>query len=142
MKLLHKQKKSQQLVSLPPTASVMDAAKLMAEKGVGSVVVMEGEALRGIFTERDVLTRVMAKSLDASKVKLSDVMSSHVTTADINESLESCYEKMQAQKSRHVPLVDGGKVVGMVTMRNILEWLWKEINDENQQLKDYISQSG
>lgn len=141
MKLLHKLRKQQHLVSLPPTASVQDAAKLMAEKGVGSVVIMHGDSLKGIFTERDILTRILAKSLDPNVVLLSDVMSAEVTTADINDSLESCYAKMQEKKSRHVPIVDGGKVVGMVTMRNILESLWKEIEEENVHLKDYITQS-
>jgi CBS domain-containing protein len=141
MKLFEKQRQSQRLVMIAPTASVAEAAKVMAENSVGSVLVMEGERLAGIFTERDLLNRVVSKGLEAKNVKISDVMSKNVITVDVEESLDSCYDKMQKTRSRHVPIVDGGKVVGMVTMRNILEWLWKEIEEENVHLKRYIQQS-
>lgn len=144
MKLLHKLTQTQTLVSLPPSATVRAAADLMAQKLVGSVLVMEQgqfaqDKLVGIFTERDLLNRVVAKGIDPSKVALSQVMTPKVVTVQIDDSLEDCYDQMQQTKSRHVPIVDGDKVVGMVTMRNILEWLWKEIDAENAELKRYIS---
>lgn len=139
MKLFHKLSQAQQLVSLPPTATILETAELMSQHAVGAMLVMEGERLVGIFTERDLLNRVVAKKLEAHTVRLAEVMSRNVVTIDINATLETCYEKMQTSKSRHVPIVDGSKVVGMVTMRNILEWLWKEIDAENAELKRYIS---
>lgn len=139
MKLFHKLSQAQQLVSLPPTATIWETAELMSQHSVGAMLVMEGERLVGIFTERDLLNRVVAKKLEARTVRLAEVMSKNVVTIDINATLETCYEKMQTSKSRHVPIVDGSKVVGMVTMRNILEWLWKEIDEENAELKRYIS---
>lgn len=139
MKLLHKLTQTQTLVTLPPSATVKAAADLMAQKMIGSVLVMEQDQLVGIFTERDLLNRVVAKGLEVSRVPLSQVMSRNVVTIDRGDSLESCYDKMQETKSRHVPIVDGEKVVGMVTMRNILEWLWKEIDAENAELKRYIT---
>ena len=141
MRLFEKQRQSQQLVKIAPTASVAEAAKVMAENSVGSVLVMEGDRLAGIFTERDLLNRIVSKGLDPQKIRISEVMSKSVVTVDVGESLDACYDKMQETRSRHVPIVDGGKVVGMVTMRNILEWLWKEIEEENVQLKRYIQQS-
>ncbi len=141
MKLFHKLKDRQKVVSLPPGGSVLEAVKLMTEKGVGSVVVLEGERIEGIFTERDLMNRVISKGLDPASVTLSRVMSKEVVTVDVSESLQSCYAKMQQRKSRHVPIVDSGKVVGMVTMRNILESLWKEIEEENAYLKQYIQQA-
>ena len=139
MKLLHKLTQTQTLVSLPPSATVKAAADLMAQKLVGSVLVMEQAQLVGIFTERDLLNRVVSKGLDPAKVALSQVMTPKVVTVQIDDSLEDCYAKMQQTKSRHVPIVDGDKVVGMVTMRNILEWLWREIDEENAELKRYIT---
>lgn len=141
MKLLNKLTQSQKIVSLPPTASVQEAAKLMAERNVGSVIVMEGDRLAGIFTERDVLNRVISKAVDPARTPLSRVMSSQVVTVDINDSIDSCFDRMQERKTRHVPIMDGEKIVGMVTMRNILEWLWKEIEEENLHLKEYIQQA-
>lgn len=141
MKLFDKLLQSQQLVAISPGGTVQEAAKLMTDSSVGSVLVMERERLVGIFTERDLLNRVISKGLDPKKVPITEVMSGNVITVDVSESLESCYDKMQKTRSRHVPIVDGGKVVGMVTMRNILEWLWKEIEEENVQLKRYIQQS-
>lgn len=141
MKLFHKLSQTQKLVSLPPTATVLETIQLMSHRSVGAMLVMDGEELVGIFTERDLLNRVNSKGLDVKTVKLSDVMSKNVVTIDINASLEGCYAKMQDTKSRHVPIVNGNKVVGMVTMRNILEWLWKEIDEENVQLKQYIQSS-
>lgn len=139
MKLLHKLTQTQTLVSLPPSATVRAAADLMAQKLVGSILVMEQDKLVGIFTERDLLNRVVAKGIDPSKVALSQVMTPKVVTVQIDDSLEDCYDQMQQTKSRHVPIMDGERVVGMVTMRNILEWLWTEINEENAELKRYIT---
>lgn len=140
MKLLYKQTQSQGLVTLPPNESVMTAAKLMADKAVGSVVIMDGGQLVGIFTERDLLNRIVSKGIDPKSVTLSDVMSKNVQTVNVNDSLEDCYEKMQETRARHLPIVSEGQVVGMVTMRNLLEWLWREIEEENAHLKRYIQQ--
>lgn len=138
MILFQKLRQNQTLVTTRPEMSVHDSVRLMTEKSVGSVLIMVGEKLLGIFTERDLLNRVVSKGLDPKTTPLSQVMSKKVVTVDINDTLEACYDKMQQMRTRHVPIVEGEKVVGMVTMRNILEWLWKEIEEENNQLKRYI----
>lgn len=142
MKLLHKKSQAQNLVTLPPTATVEAAAQLMSQKLVGSVLVMDGpDKLSGIFTERDLMKRVVAAGLDPKKTAVSQVMTREVSSVDIGDTLEDCYDKMQKARSRHMPIVDGAKVVGMVTMRDLLQWLWQEIEEENLQLKHYIQQS-
>ncbi len=138
MSPLHSLIKVPQVVTLPPTATVSEAAQKMAEHLVGSVIVMEGEKLVGIFTERDLLNRVVAKELDAKKTPLSQVMSKNVRTISIQESVEDLYNQMQETRCRHIPIVDGPLVVGVVTMRGILEWLTEEIKQENLLLKNYI----
>lgn len=138
MSLLANLVKSQQVVSLPPITSVTEATKTMALKNVGSVVVLDQEKLVGIFSERDLLNRVISKGLDPQKTLLSHVMSTAVCTVNLLDTVEHCFNKMQTTKCRHLPIINGPKVVGMVTMRNILEWLVEEMGDENIHLKQYI----
>ena len=125
-------------VTLSVSATVLDASKKMAENLIGSILVMEGQNLVGIFTERDLLNRVVAKELDPGSLKLSQVMSKNVCTVSVQETVEDCFNKMEQTKCRHIPVVDGEALVGVVTMRNILEWLTQEMKDENLHLKNYI----
>lgn len=141
MKLLLKHSQTQKLVTLNPSDTVFEAATEMALHMVGSVLVLDGEKLIGIFTERDLLNRVVAKGLEPKKTPLSEVMTKNVVTIDSNDTIESCYDRMQETRARHLPIKDGERVIGVVTMRNLLEWLWKEIEEENVHLKRYIQQS-
>lgn len=130
--------KNPKAIHLPPQATVLEASQKMAEYLIGSILVMEGERLVGIFTERDLLNRVVAKALDPQKTTLTQVMSKNVCTIPFQATVEECYMKMEETKCRHIPVVDGDKVVGVVTMRNILEWLTEEMKEENLFLKNYI----
>lgn len=138
MTLLISLVKSQQVITLPSSTTVFEAAQKMAKHLIGSILVMDNERLVGIFTERDLLNRVAAKDLDLKKTSLAQVMSKNVTTVPLQETVENCFKKMESTKCRHIPIMDGNKAVGVVTMRNILEWLTKEIEDENVFLKRYI----
>lgn len=138
MGLLSTRVKERPVVSLSPQATVLEACQKMTENNVGSIVVMEGEKLLGIFTERDLLNRVGAKGLDAKRTPLRDVMTANVTIVSMNESFENCFQKMQTTKCRRMPITDGKKVIGMVTMRDLLEWLMQEIQEENQEMRRYI----
>ncbi len=138
MSPLHSLIRMPKVVTLPSSASIFEASQKMAEHLIGSIIVMDGEDVVGIFTERDLLNRVVSKDLDPKKTKLGDVMSKNVKSISIGETVENCYLKMQESKSRHIPVVDAGKLVGVVTMRNILEWLTDEIKQENLFLKNYI----
>lgn len=138
MGLLSTLVKSQKVVALPPSATIVEASQTMADNKIGSIVVMDNDRLAGIFTERDLLNRVVAKGGDAKKTVLAEVMSKNVVTSSITETLEDCFKKMESTKCRRLPIVDGKKVVGMVTMRNILEWLFKEAQEEKNELRRYI----
>ncbi len=138
MSLLQTLVKSQKIVTLPSKSTVFEAVKMMVSRSIGSILVMDNDQLTGIFTERDLLNRVVAKKLDPEKTALSEVMSKNITTVPIHETTQNCFKKMEETRCRHIPIVDGNKVVGVVTMRNILEWIVGEIEDENIQLKRYI----
>jgi CBS domain-containing protein len=138
MSLLYSLVKSQKVITLPSTTTVFEAAQKMASHMIGCIIVMDADRLAGIFTERDLLNRVVARDMDDKKTPLSSVMSKNVTTVPLSETVENCFKKMETTKCRHIPIVEDGKVVGVVTMRNILEWLINEIEEENVQLKRYI----
>ena len=127
-----------EVVTLPPSSTVLEASKKMTERAIGSIVVMDGGELAGIFTERDLLNRVVSACLDPEKVTLVQVMSRRVRTVSIQDSVEAVFNRMEETKCRHMPVVDGAKIVGVVTMRSILEWLTAQIKEENLFLKNYI----
>ncbi len=130
--------KSVEVVTLPPSATILEASKKMTEHLIGSILVVEGGSLVGIFTERDLLNRVVSPGLSPKDTLLSQVMSKNVRTVDISDSVESVFRRMEDTKCRHIPVVDGPKLVGVLTMRNILEWLTDQIKEENLFLKNYI----
>jgi len=130
--------KTPQIITLPPSSTAFEAVQKMSDHLIGSIVVMDGDSLVGIFTERDLLNRVVAKGLDPKAVSLSEVMSKNVRTVRIQESVEAVFNKMEETRCRHIPIMDGEKVVGVLTMRNILEWLTEQMKQENIFLKNYI----
>ncbi len=103
-------------VTLAPSATVQEAAERMRERGVGAVLVTErGRKLVGIFTGRDACCRVLAEGKDAKATTLSDVMTKDPTTLPPGESVIDALRLMQRGGFRHIPVVDGGKVVGVVS---------------------------
>ncbi|MBI4209696.1 MAG: CBS domain-containing protein [Deltaproteobacteria bacterium] len=130
--------KKRGVVSVPPDATVEQAARQMTLEKVGSVLVMEKGTPVGIFTERDLLNRVVAKGSDARTTPIREVMSKRLVTIDIDASTEECYNRMQETKCRRVPISEDGKIVGMITMRDILERVMETLQDENRHLQDYI----
>jgi len=129
----------QKLESMSPDASVFDAAQKMSSNNVGSILIMLGDKLIGIFTERDLVNRVVAKNKDYKTTLIKDVMSTDITTVSENESLTSCYELMRSNKCRHLPILgQNNKILGVVSMRDLLDWRIKDVEFENKELKHYI----
>lgn len=114
-------RKGSEVVSVAPTVTVLDAARLMDEHGMGSVIVL-GEAgeLLGIFTERDLLRRVVAAGLPADTTLVESVLTAGVTTCLPNTSIEECSEIMNTRRIRHLPVVDGEALLGVVSARDVL----------------------
>ncbi len=110
----------QKVLSLPPSATVRTAAKAMTERRVGSVMVARGRRLLGIFTERDALSRVLAAGLDPDTTALGRVMTEHVTEISPDRELVHALHLMQDYGFRHVPVVEGGKLIGVVSIRDAM----------------------
>ncbi|MBI3298090.1 MAG: CBS domain-containing protein [Elusimicrobia bacterium] len=104
------------VISVAPGDSVLSACRLMRDKRVGCVLVVEGGTLAGIFTERDLLTRVVPDELPPAATPVSRVMTRDPQTVGVDEPVERVFELLAARRFRHVPIVDGGRPVGMVSL--------------------------
>jgi CBS domain-containing protein len=109
------------LVTAAPQASIYEVARLMLEHGIGAVAVVEDGSLTGIFTERDAVFRVIAQGCDVHAVSVSKVMTPHPVTVDPEVSLGRAMVLMQERGFRHLPVVEDGNLIGMVSSRDALD---------------------
>jgi len=107
-------------VTVDRTMTVADAAELMARHHIGAVPVTEDGRLVGIFSERDVLTRVVAARKTADSTSVGDVMTANVIVASVDESYETCLHRMQRAHVRHLPVIKEGRLAGIVSLRDLL----------------------
>ena len=111
---------SRETVTVAPCASVLEAAQLMAARPIGAVPVVDGDRLAGIFTERDVLTRVVAAGLDPSTTTVADVMSIQLVVAEIGEPYDVCLQRMRQARVRHLIVLNQGRLAGIVSLRDLM----------------------
>jgi CBS domain-containing protein len=129
------------LVSAQPEAPVIDVAIAMSEARMGAIPVMDGDRLVGIFSERDLMTRVVVAGRDAHATRVEEVMTHRVVTASLDESVDRCLEKMQRAGCRHLPVVHEGRVIAMLSMRDLLRDEIEEQVEEIRSLRAYIHQA-
>ncbi len=110
----------QELVTAQALMSIGEAARLMKQRQVGAILVLDGHELAGIFTERDALFRVVAANRDPNLTRVSDVMTRNPVTIHPDKPFASALELMHANKFRHVPVVENGRPVGMVSSRDAM----------------------
>ena len=124
------------VISVAPDATVQLAIQRMMEEGIGAVTVCEGPRLVGIFTERDVL-RLAAEGPDFTNVKVGDVMTRNVVTVSPDVGVLAAAQLMRERRVRHLPVVEGENVLGIVGIRDVLtvlgEWAWREHDDAARQ---------
>ena len=131
-------RKGPDVVSVTTTATVLDAAHLMNEHHIGGVVVMEAGRPVGIFTERDVLRRVVGAGLDPASTAVRDVMSTTLLTVAPDTVIEECRALMTERRIRHVPVVGPTGLEGLVTAGDVMAWEAAEHRTQLQQLTDYV----
>ncbi len=115
---------SQNIVTLPPDTSVRAAAKLMAKRRIGAVPVTDLGKLLGIFTERDLLSRIIAPELDADAMTLREVMTPDPQTIDIDAPVADAFKLMFKGGFRHLPVLQEGRLVGILSLRDIPPEYW------------------
>ena len=120
-----------------PETLVSEAAKLMADKNVGAIMVIEDDHLVGIFTERDVVFRVVARGLDAQTTRLADVMTRAPHTVDPNKSFGYALLVMQENGFRHLPVTQDGKPIGIVSSRSAMDPELEEFSFEESRRKRF-----
>jgi len=123
----------QELTILSPNTTVREATQIMAERGISAVMISEKEALVGIFTERDLVRRVVAPGLDPATTPLRDAMSTRPYTLHPNDSASEALQRMRANGVRHLPVVDGPRIVGMVSIRDLFAIVLDETADDLRQ---------
>jgi len=119
------------VLKAPPETLVSKAAKLMAKKNVGAVMVVVGERLVGIFTERDVVFRVVAQSRDANATRLADVMTPSPEVVAPNKPLGYALSIMHEKGFRHLPVIEHGRILGIVSARSAMD----------PELEDFVSEA-
>lgn len=132
-------RKGQQIIAVKPDDTVLDAIRVMAEKNIGAVVVMEGSKLLGIMSERDYARKVIVKGRASDTTPVADIMTADVLTTNGAETVNNCMEIMTEKKIRHLPVVEGGTVVGMISIGDLVKAIIADQQEEIQQLAGYIS---
>jgi CBS domain-containing protein len=133
--------KGSMVLSVEDSATVLEAISLMAEVNVGAVLVKKGDTVAGIFTERDYLQKIALNSKTSGDTPVRDVMSSPVITASPTDSTEQCMETMTRCRCRHLPVVDGNELLGIVSIGDLVKNLLEEKKAEVEQLSGYIAGS-
>jgi len=128
-------------VAVSPHATVLEAARIMGENGFGAVLVMEDDALIGIFTERDTLRRVVAAGCDPATTPVADVMTTALFTCVPETSVAECGAIMSTHRIRHLPVVDGNGLHGLVSIGDLLAHRVREQDDTIRFLNDYMFNS-
>jgi CBS domain-containing protein len=131
-------RKGPDVVTIAADDAVLTAARLMNQSGIGGVVVVEDEDVVGIFTERDILRRVVAERRDPGTTLIRDVMTSPVITCRPEAKVEECTAIITEKRVRHIPVVDDGGLCGIVTSGDILALQVKEQADTIEYLNSYV----
>jgi CBS domain-containing protein len=135
---LHDIFKSRELFFITPDQSVADAARYMTERNVGAVCVLQMDRLVGVLSERDMMKRVIAPNRDPQATKVSAVMTPTPVVVEISEPFEKCLKIMKKAGVRHLPVVDGDKLVGLLSLRDLLQVDLNEKVEEIKLMQDYI----
>ena len=128
------------MFTVTPTSTVLDALTLMADKNVGSVLVMNGDTLVGIFTERDYARKVVLKGKSSKETTIGEVMTGRLVTVDPAWTAGQCMALMDEQHIRHLPVLEQGRVVGVISIRDANRAVVEEQRFAIRQLENYISQ--
>jgi CBS domain-containing protein len=134
---------SRSVITVPRTATVMEAVEIMAAARVGSVVVVDKEKLAGIFSERDVMLRVVLEHRDPTKTRVEEVMTSPVISIPTKTTGDDALKIMVQEHIRHLPVVDeSGRAQAIVSMRSLLQDKVSELHQQLDSLESYITADG
>jgi CBS domain-containing protein len=132
-------KRDTQLFQVAPDVTVFDGLKLLASYGVGAILVMERDKLVGIFSERDYTRKVALLGKNSREITIADIMTREVISVPPTAGTRVCMTLMSTKKIRHLPVVDGDKVLGLISIRDIMDDIIADHEHTISQLQTYIS---
>ena len=134
-----KNKAVQSIFTISPNATVLEAIKIMADKGVGALVVAEDEKVVGIFSERDYTRKIALMERSSNNTLVSDIMTSKVISVSLNNTVEECLNLMTDRHLRHLPVLENEKLVGFISIGDLVKAAMEDQKVLIEQLKQYIS---
>ena len=137
--ILHK--KGARIISITPDATVFDAVKLLAEHNIGALPVLQEGRMVGIFTERDYSRKIVLAGKSSKIAQVAEVMSPQPVLVAMNHSIEDCMEIMTDKRVRHLPVIEGGALVGLVSIGDVVKWIMSAQSAALDQMEQYISGS-
>ena len=134
--------KSAAIISLTSSDSVFDALELMKSNKVRSIMIIENGVLKGIVTQGDCAIKVLLPGWNAKQTSLGSIMTKNPVTVGLSDELDTCMNTMASRKLRHLPVVDSGKVLGMVSIGDIVKDIIRQQGDQIKQLETFIKGHG
>jgi len=133
--------KGRQVWSVTPETTVFDALRLMADKNIGALVVLKGNVVAGIFSERDYARKVILKGQASKTLAVGEIMTSEVVTVRPDLRVAACMAKMSDKHIRHLPVVEAGQLVGLISIGDVVKAIISDKEFTIKQLENYISGS-
>ena len=131
--------KGNQVWSISPDETVFDAIQLMADKNIGALLVIERERLVGILTERDYTRKVALKGKSSKQTAVKEILSGHVIHATPDHTVEDCMRLMTEHRVRHLPVLENDRIVGVISIGDLVNWIITAQSSTIHQLQTYIS---
>ncbi|MBP4136541.1 MULTISPECIES: CBS domain-containing protein [Flavobacterium] len=132
--------KGRDVFSVLPTTTVYEALKVMGEKNIGAILVIEGTDLKGILSERDYARKIVLKDKSSKETLVSEIMESNVFTIKSTDNIDTCMEIMSTKRIRHLPVKDEETVVGIISISDVVKAIIEIQKDTINHLNSYISQ--
>ena len=132
--------KGSNVFSVLPDSSVYDALKIMGEKNIGALMVIENDELKGIFSERDYARKVVLVNRTSRDTKISEIMTANVITISPSDTIDHCMEQMSQKRIRHLPVALDGKITGIISISDVVTAIIQMQKETISHLHDYISQ--
>ena len=132
--------KGQRIFSVTGDVTVYEAIKVMGEKNIGALIVMDGDTLNGIISERDYARKIVLKGKSSRETLVKEIMTAQVITVAPGDHIDKCMELMSQKHIRHLPIVDADKVIGMISIGDVVNAIIASQKETIEHLKNYITQ--